>query len=50
MNGDELKTQLGQFTGTSSYTRFYPRVFLTDGANFLAENAKGRLEKPLRLG
>jgi hypothetical protein len=40
MNVDELKAQLGQFTGTGHYSRFYPRVFLTDGAVFLAEQAK----------
>jgi hypothetical protein len=40
MNADELKDQLGHFTGTGYYSRFYPRVFLTDGANFLADHAK----------
>jgi hypothetical protein len=40
MNADELKAQLGQFTGTTQYARLYPRVFLTDGAIFLADNAK----------
>ena len=40
MNVDELKTQLGQFTGTAGYTRLMAKVILTDGAVFLADNAK----------
>ena len=40
MNADELKTKLGQFTGTTQYARLYAYLFLTDGAVFLAEQAK----------
>jgi len=40
MNADELETQLGQFTGTTQYARLYAHLFLTDGAVFLAEQAK----------
>ena len=40
MNADELKTQLSQFSGTTQYTRLMANVLLTDGAVYLAENAK----------
>ena len=40
MNADELKTQLGQFTGSTQYARLFANVMLTDGAVFLADNAK----------
>ena len=40
MNADELKAQLCQFTGTTQYTRLMANVLLTDGAVFLADNAK----------
>ena len=40
MNADELKTQLSQFTGTTQYARLFANVLLTDGAVFLADNAK----------
>ena len=40
MNADELKTQLRQFTGTTHYTRLSSKVLLTEGAVYLAENAK----------
>lgn len=40
MNADELKTQLGQFSGTTQYARLMANVLLTDGAVFLADNAK----------
>ena len=40
MNADELKAQLSQFSGTTQYTRLMANVLLTDGAVYLAENAK----------
>ena len=40
MNTDELKMQLGQFTGTTQYARLFANVLLTDGAVYLADNAK----------
>ena len=40
MNADELKTQLGQFTGTTQYARLFANILLTDGAVFLADKAK----------
>ena len=40
MKADELKMQLCQFTGTEGYTRLMAKVILTDGAVFLADNAK----------
>ena len=40
MNADELEMQLGQFTGATQYARLYAHLFLTDGAVFLADNAK----------
>ena len=40
MNAEELKLQLRQFTGTTQYTRLLAKVILTDGAVYLADNAK----------
>ena len=40
MNADELESSLRQFTGTTQYTRLMDNVLLTDGAVFLADNAK----------
>jgi hypothetical protein len=40
MNAEELEKQLSQFTGTTQYARLYAHLFLTDGAVFLAEQAK----------
>ena len=40
MNADELESSLRQFTGTTQYARLYAHLFLTDGAVFLADNAK----------
>jgi hypothetical protein len=40
MKEQELTTALAQFTGTDGYTRLYPKLLLTDGALFLAENAQ----------
>ena len=39
MSLTNLTSQLQQFTGTSAYYRLYPKVVLTDGAKFLAEEA-----------
>jgi len=35
-----LKTNYRQFTGTTQYARLFAHLFLTDGAVFLADNAK----------
>ena len=40
MDAAELETQLRQFTGTTQYARLYAHLFLTDGAVYLADNAK----------
>ena len=40
MATNDLNSQLQQFTGTSAYYKLYPKVVLTDGAKFLAEEAK----------
>ncbi len=40
MNAEELRSQLRQFTGTAGYTRLLTKVILTDGAVYLADNAK----------
>lgn len=39
MNPQDLTDALANFTGTETYTRLYPKILLTDGAVFLAENA-----------
>jgi hypothetical protein len=39
MSPINLTAQLQQYTGTSAYYRLYPKVVLTDGAKFLAEEA-----------
>ena len=42
MTDTEIKNGLGQFCGTEGYHRWsilFPRVVLTDGAKWLAENA-----------
>ena len=40
MNTEDLQSQLRQFTGTTQYARLFANVLLTDGAVYLAENAK----------
>ncbi len=40
MNANELESSLRQFTGTTRYARLYAHLLLTDGAVYLAENAK----------
>ena len=35
----ELHSALTHFTGTEKYYRFYPRVVLTDGTKYLADEA-----------
>ena len=40
MNAEDLHSQLCQFTGTTQYARLFANVMLTDGAVFLADNAK----------
>lgn len=40
MNAEELQTALAHFTGTESYLRYPGHVLLTDGVQFLAEQAK----------
>jgi len=37
METSELKSALAQFTGTENYYRLYPKVVLTDGAKYLAD-------------
>lgn len=39
MNKSELLADLNQFSGTMEYHRHSPRLLLTDGTLFLAENA-----------
>ena len=39
MDRKALTVALSQFTGTESYTRYYPKILLTDGMKFLAEHA-----------
>ena len=39
MSPTNLTAQLQQYTGTSAYYKLYPKVVLTDGAKFLAEEA-----------
>jgi hypothetical protein len=39
MSPTNLTFQLQQYTGTTAYYRLYPKVVLTDGAKFLAEEA-----------
>lgn len=43
MTPTELKNALAQFTGTEGYLRYnpllFPKVMLTDGAQYLADNA-----------
>jgi len=43
MNVDELRSNLAHFTGTEGYFRhspaLFPKVLLTDGAHFLADQA-----------
>jgi hypothetical protein len=39
MDQQTLTAALSQFTGTVGYTRYYPKILLTDGAVFLAETA-----------
>ncbi len=40
MDRQSLAAALSQFTGTEGYTRHFPKILLTDGAVFLAEQAK----------
>lgn len=40
MTKHELTDALKQFTGTTHYYKLFPRLLLTDGAKFLADNAK----------
>ena len=40
MNAGELESSLRQFTGTTQYARLFANVLLTDGAVYLADNAK----------
>jgi hypothetical protein len=40
MNAEALELQLRQFTGTTAYVRLYSNLLLTDGAVYLAEQAK----------
>ena len=39
MSPKQLLSALAQFTGTEHYYRIHPKVVLTDGAKFLAEEA-----------
>jgi hypothetical protein len=39
MNPKQLSSALAQFTGTEHYYRIHPKVALTDGAKFLADEA-----------
>jgi hypothetical protein len=39
MKSKDLISALHQFTGTQSYYRLHPKVLLTDGAKFLADEA-----------
>jgi hypothetical protein len=39
MDRQALTAALSQFTGTEGYTRYSPKILLTDGMVFLAENA-----------
>ena len=39
MSPKQLSSALAQFTGTEHYYRIHPKVVLTDGAKFLAEEA-----------
>ena len=40
MNADELEQGLRQHTGSTQYAKLYANLFLTDGAVYLADNAK----------
>jgi hypothetical protein len=40
MKKHALKDALKQFTGTTAYYKLFPRLLLTDGAKFLADNAE----------
>ena len=39
MSPQDLMSSLHQFTGTDSYYQLHPKVLLTDGAKFLADEA-----------
>ena len=39
MSPTNLTFQLQQYTGTNAYHKLYPKVLLTDGVKFLAEEA-----------
>ena len=39
MNTHELQTNLSQFTGTENYYRVMPRLVITDGVQYLANQA-----------
>lgn len=39
MSAIHLLSSLQQFTGTTTYHKLYPKIILTDGAKFLAEQA-----------
>ena len=38
---DITQQNLGQFTGTSQWYRYRPKILLTDGAKFLLDNGMG---------
>ena len=40
MNAEELEQGLRQHTGSTQYAKFYANLLLTDGAVYLADNAK----------
>lgn len=40
MNAIELQQNLNQFSGSETFTKLYPRLTITEGALYLAENAQ----------
>ena len=40
INASKLEQELAQFTGTEHYYKLYPKLYLTDGTKYLAEQAE----------